>query len=134
MAYSQSDFINEIKPELKEYVGVEKASIKSRDKAMKSNSYTNPHSLRNSVTGNRAYTLDNGGVTNTIDRSALDEVAAEYITNNEATLGRKVIHEKFGIGTIVSVQDSGDDKKLTVAFDKQGVKALLLSFAKLKMV
>ena len=46
VAYSQSDFINEIKSELKEYVGVEKASIKSREKVMQSNSYTNPHSLR----------------------------------------------------------------------------------------
>jgi len=134
VAYSQSDFINEIKPELKEYVGVEKANIKNREKVMKSNSYTNPHSLRNSVTGNRAYTLENGGITNTIDRSAIDEAQEEYITNNEATLGRKVVHEKFGVGTIVAVQDSGNDKKLTVAFDKQGVKSLLLSFAKLKMV
>ena len=44
------------------------------------------------------------------------------------------MHEKFGVGTIVSVQNSGDDKKLTIAFDKQGVKVLLLSFAKLKMI
>ncbi|BCZ44335.1 DNA helicase [Clostridium gelidum] len=134
VAYPQSDFINEIKPELKEYVGVEKASIKNREKVMKSNSYTNPHSLRNSVTGNRAYTLSNGGINNTIDRSTMAEIATEYITSNEATLGRKVVHEKFGVGTIVSVQDSGNDKKLTVAFDKQGVKSLLLSFAKLKML
>jgi len=134
VAYSQSDFINEIKPELKEYVGVEKTSVKSRDRVMQSNSYTNPHSLRNSVTGNRAYTLENGGVTNTIDRNTLDEVETEYITNNEATLGRKVVHEKFGVGTIVSVLDAGNDKKITVAFDKQGVKSLLLSFAKLKMM
>ena len=134
VAYPQSDFINEIKPELKEYVGAEKASIKSRERVMQSNSYTNPHSLRNSVTGNRAYTPNNGGINNITDRSSTDEIAAEYITRSEATLGRKVLHETFGAGTIVSVQDSGDDKKLTVAFDKQGVKSLLLSFAKLKMI
>ena len=58
----------------------------------------------------------------------------EYLTAAEAIMGRKVRHEKFGIGTIVSVQDSGNDKKLTIAFDKQGVKILLLSFAKLKML
>jgi DNA helicase-2/ATP-dependent DNA helicase PcrA len=44
------------------------------------------------------------------------------------------MHEKFGKGTIVSVQASGSDKKLTVAFDKQGVKTLMLSLAKLKMM
>ncbi len=134
VAYPQSDFINEIRPDLKEYVGVKKESAKSREKIMKSNSYTNPHSLRNSVTGNRAYTLDNGGINNVIDRSTMNEIAKEYISISEATLGRKVIHEKFGKGTIVAVQDSGSDKKLTVAFDKQGVKSLLLSFAKLKMI
>ncbi|MBN7576625.1 DNA helicase PcrA [Clostridium sp. 2-1] len=134
VAYPQSDFINEIKPDLKEYVGVKKESAKSREKLMQSNSYTNPHSLRNSVTGNRAYTLNNGGINNVIDRSTMNEMAKEYISVSEATLGRKVIHEKFGKGTIVAVQDSGNDKKLTVAFDKQGVKSLLLSFAKLKMI
>jgi DNA helicase-2/ATP-dependent DNA helicase PcrA len=134
VAYSQSDFINEIKAELKEYVGVQKANIKSREKLMQSNSYTNPHSLRNSVTGNRAYTVDNGGINKVIDRSAIEEAATEYISENEATLGRKVMHDKFGKGTIVSVQASGSDKKLTIAFDKQGVKTLMLSLAKLKMM
>lgn len=135
VAYPQSDFINEIKPELKEYVGAEKASIKSRERVMQSNSYTNPHSLRNSVTGNNAYTFNKGVTSNVISKNSTDEIAAEeYITKNEATLGRKVLHEKFGAGTIVAVQDSGNDKKLTVAFDKQGVKSLLLSFAKLKMI
>jgi DNA helicase-2/ATP-dependent DNA helicase PcrA len=132
VAYPQSDFINEIKSELKEYVGVEKANIKSRASIMKSNSYTNPHSLRNSVTSNRVYTPDNGGINNIIDKSAMAAAAAEYITTSQATLGRKVVHEKFGVGTIVAVQDSGSDKKLTVAFDKQGIKSLLLSMAKLK--
>jgi DNA helicase-2/ATP-dependent DNA helicase PcrA len=133
VAYPQSDFINEIKPQLKEYIGVEKANIKSRNMVTQSNSYNNPHSLRNSI-GKGNSSVASSGITNTIDRSAMNEVAAEYLTNNEATLGRKVIHEKFGKGTIVAVQDSGNDKKLTVAFDKQGVKSLLLSFAKLKMI
>jgi len=128
VAYGQSDFINEIKPEFKEYVGTEKA--KSRDRAIQSNTYNNPHSLRNSITSKGT----NSGANNTTDTNSMSEAETEYITNDEATLGRKVVHEKFGIGTIVSVQDSGNDKKLTVAFDKQGVKALLLSFAKLKMM
>ncbi len=131
VAYGQSDFINEIKPELKEYVGAKKASAKSRDRAIQSNSYNNPHSLRNSIISKGASAISNNGSANSINRN---EVETEYITNNEATLGRKVIHEKFGIGTIVTVQDSGNDKKITVAFDKQGVKSLLLSFAKLKMI
>ena len=129
VAYPQSDFINEIKPELKEYVSSEKANIKARNSFTQSSSYNNPHSLRNSLRATGNFTVNNN-VVNPISRDA----DSQYITNNEATLGRKVVHDKFGVGTIVSVQDSNGDKKLTVAFDKQGVKSLLLSFAKLKMI
>lgn len=131
VAYPQSDFINEIKSELKEYIGVEKSNIISRDRAIQSNSYSNPHSLRNNILGNKANTAGafSSGI---VDKSAVKAAGTEYVTVNEATLGRKVVHEKFGVGTIVAVQDSGNDKKLTVAFDKQGIKSLLLSMAKLK--
>lgn len=133
MAYPQSDFINEIKPELKEYVSGEKSGIISRERIMQSSSYNNPHSLRNSM--NRSNITGSGsGSTNISNRDATQEAGAEYITNDEAALGRKVFHEKFGKGTIVAVQASGSDKKLTIAFDKQGVKSLLLSLAKLKMM
>jgi DNA helicase-2/ATP-dependent DNA helicase PcrA len=132
VAYPQSDFINEIKPELKEYIGGEKSNIISRDRVIQSNSYNNPHSLRNSVFGNKTNSASGFGVNNVVDKSAVKASGTDFITINEATLGRKVVHEKFGVGTIVAVQDSGNDKKLTVAFDKQGIKSLLLSMAKLK--
>ena len=143
VAYSQSDFINEIKPELKEYVAAEKSGMKSREGFVNKSSYNNPHSLRNTM--NR--TVSGSGLSrsregfigsgvNGINAAAahVSGGSGEYITEAEATMGRKVRHEKFGVGTIVSVQDSGNDKKLTIAFDKQGVKILLLSFAKLKML
>ena len=49
-------------------------------------------------------------------------------------MGRKVKHDKFGVGTIVSITQSGNDKKLTIAFDKQGVKMLMLSMANLEVL
>ena len=52
----------------------------------------------------------------------------------EATMGRKVKHDKFGEGTIVAVADSNGDKKLTIAFNNQGVKMLLLSKANLELL
>lgn len=143
VAYPQSDFINEIKPELKEYVAVEKAGMKSREGFINKSSYNNPHSLRNSmnrtVSGSglsRSREGVMGSGVNGINAAAahVSTGSGEYITAAEATMGRKVKHDKFGVGTIVSVQDSGNDKKLTIAFDKQGVKILLLSFAKLKML
>ena len=143
VAYPQSDFINEIKPHLKEYVAAEKAGMKSREGFVNKSSYNNPHSLRNTmnrtVAGSglaRSREGVMGSGVNGINAAAahVSGGSGEYITAAEATMGRKVRHEKFGVGTIVSVQDTGNDKKLTIAFDKQGVKILLLSFAKLKML
>ena len=137
VAYPQSDFINEIKPELKEYVANDKAKIKSRDSFVNTSSYNNPHSLRNNLTGNNqvaksGLSLSRNGFD--ITPNNMNQSSGEYLNASEATLGRKVIHEKFGVGTIVQVQDNGGDKKLTIAFDKQGVKNLMLSLAKLKSV
>lgn len=135
VAYSQSDFINEIKPDLKEYVSVEKTGIKSRESFINKSSYNNPNSLRNNMTRTVSGSGLNASRPNSIGSSSIGNVSSgDYISVAEATMGRKVMHEKFGVGTIVSVQNSGDDKKLTIAFDKQGVKVLLLSFAKLKMI
>ena len=137
VAYPQSDFINEIKPELKEYVANDKAKIKSRDSFVNTSSYNNPHSLRNNLTGNNqvaksGLSLSRNGFD--ITPNNMNQSSGKYLNAREATLGRKVIHEKFGVGTIVQVQENGGDKKLTIAFDKQGVKNLMLSLAKLKSV
>lgn len=56
------------------------------------------------------------------------------ISVDVVNVGMKVKHIKFGIGTIVSVAKSGDDVKLTIAFDKMGVKILMLGVAPLEAV
>ncbi len=48
--------------------------------------------------------------------------------------GARIVHEKFGYGRILRVQDTGDDLKLTVQFPGLGIKRLLQSYAKLKLV
>jgi DNA helicase-2/ATP-dependent DNA helicase PcrA len=53
---------------------------------------------------------------------------------SELTLGRKVNHEKFGVGTIVSVSEADGKKKLTIAFNNQGVKMLMVPPAKLELL
>lgn len=56
------------------------------------------------------------------------------LTAESVNAGMKVRHEKFGIGTIVSVSRTGGDAKLTIAFDKRGIKILMLSMAPLEAV
>lgn len=46
--------------------------------------------------------------------------------------GDRVQHAKFGKGMVVSSRPSGSDEEVTVAFDGQGVKKLLASFANLQ--
>lgn len=47
-------------------------------------------------------------------------------------IGDHVYHQKFGDGTIISVERSGDDEYVQVAFPNQGIKKLATSIAKLE--
>jgi DNA helicase-2/ATP-dependent DNA helicase PcrA len=46
--------------------------------------------------------------------------------------GMRVRHRQFGVGTIVAIEDHGDDYKVTVRFASAGTKKLLASFAGLE--
>lgn len=48
--------------------------------------------------------------------------------------GDRVKHIKFGVGTVVSVEDSGRDYEVLVNFDTAGPKKMFASFAKLKKI
>lgn len=49
-------------------------------------------------------------------------------------VGQKVRHKAWGVGTIVSAQPKGKDTMLTIAFDQEGIKKLLQSFAPIEKV
>ncbi|MBR3427498.1 MAG: UvrD-helicase domain-containing protein [Bacteroidales bacterium] len=48
--------------------------------------------------------------------------------------GMRVIHAKFGAGTVLSIDGAGANKKASVNFDHAGVKMLMLKFAKLAIL
>jgi DNA helicase-2/ATP-dependent DNA helicase PcrA len=48
--------------------------------------------------------------------------------------GMRVMHAKFGAGTILSVEGAGANKKASVHFDTAGVKMLMLKFARLAII
>jgi DNA helicase-2/ATP-dependent DNA helicase PcrA len=52
----------------------------------------------------------------------------------ELKRGHKVRHEQFGVGTILTMEGSGPDAKLTVYFDRAGSKKFIARFAKLTRV
>ena len=46
----------------------------------------------------------------------------------------RVLHQKFGQGTVVKVEGIGPNKKASVDFDESGNKMLMLKFAKLSIL
>ena len=48
--------------------------------------------------------------------------------------GQTIEHERFGLGTVVRVEGSGENVKATIRFDNVGEKQLLLRFARFKVV
>lgn len=49
-------------------------------------------------------------------------------------VGAKVKHKAWGIGTVVSIKDEVNDKQLSIAFEGQGIKKLMLSFAPIEII
>ena len=48
--------------------------------------------------------------------------------------GNVIEHQRFGVGTVLKVEGSGENEKATVEFRNAGTKQLLLKFAKYKIV
>ena len=47
--------------------------------------------------------------------------------------GLRVRHARFGGGVVVSTEGSGPSQKLTVKFDRAGVKTVMLKYANLEL-
>ncbi|MGC0783364.1 DNA helicase II [Pantoea agglomerans] len=56
------------------------------------------------------------------------------LTKNDSgfALGQRVHHAKFGEGTIINLEGSGEHSRLQVAFQGQGIKWLVAAYAKLE--
>ena len=48
--------------------------------------------------------------------------------------GCKIEHQRFGIGTVLKIEGTGENTKATVEFRNAGTKQLLLKFAKFKII
>ncbi|RXI50258.1 DNA helicase PcrA [Clostridium tetani] len=118
--YPESDFIDEISRELKENL-CERKSVKNNFVSEKSRYFND--NLKN---------FNNNIKLQGIIESKKEE--KNILREEEIKLGTKVKHSKFGLGTIVSISKVANDVKLTIAFDKMGVKILMLSVAPLEAV
>uniref|UniRef100_UPI0026074B94 ATP-dependent helicase n=1 Tax=Clostridium sp. TaxID=1506 RepID=UPI0026074B94 len=138
VSYQPSDFISEISPDLKEIIGGAKnrtTQVLKRKNAKNSQRY-NPHGLLSKTAPQDYVSATAHG-----DNSGQQSINRENVINNgmrnigsEATVGRKVRHTKFGVGTIVSKSSSNGDTLISIAFDNMGIKKLMLGKAPLEML
>lgn len=79
--------------------------------------------------------LDNGNLHQQGNPSLPRKDQTKKAQNSDGyTLGRKVIHNRFGEGTIINVDGEGDHKRVQIAFVNQGVKWLVVKLANLKLI
>ncbi|ADL51124.1 DNA helicase PcrA [Clostridium cellulovorans] len=130
--YAPSDFLTEIKEDQKEYLNSipafndgyrmqqEKPRIDYFSK-LKSEDKTD-------VFGSLEYSKSFDTA------SPIKKNEVKTLTENEAKMGIKVKHSKFGIGTIITVLKKDGKINLTIAFQNNGVKNLRLDMAPLEVV
>ncbi|TOP41094.1 hypothetical protein, partial [Vibrio parahaemolyticus] len=53
-------------------------------------------------------------------------------TDLNFSLGDRVVHPKFGSGTVVNFEGTGRQARVQVAFNEEGIKWLVTQYAKLK--
>lgn len=142
VSYAESDFINEIAPGLKEVVSEKRMGTSSTNnninfgQAFRSNK-PSPHIISNSFSSSFGARKAEAAINNILSQSYTKDdlaITKEEVDLNEVSAGRKVKHEKFGVGTIINAVKSGNDMKVTIAFDNMGIKQLMFSMAPLKLI
>jgi DNA helicase-2/ATP-dependent DNA helicase PcrA len=66
-----------------------------------------------------------------LDPAALRPASPQNVPKADLKRGQRVRHEQFGDGTILTMEGSGAEAKLTVYFDRIGSKKFIAKYAKL---
>lgn len=82
--------------------------------------------------GNRTTPLTNRPANISTPIPSADTFVASPVESLAA--GQIVIHQKFGIGKILTIEGSAEQLKANVNFDKEGQRVLLLKYAKLQII
>jgi len=86
----------------------------------------------------------NGNSGRKANRKSKKEIYYEYFENVDyedfsqenktIKVGSRIMHEKFGLGKVIQVIGSGENTKVTVVFEGNNIKQLMLKFARLKVL
>ncbi|MBZ6526869.1 DNA helicase PcrA [Aerococcaceae bacterium DSM 111021] len=119
-----SRFVSEIDQSLIEQVGQSFQTVIRSQNNMKQSRNRSSSAARNVLLSQRP----KGGSTGALKKKVTNT------SNSSYTVGDKVDHRTWGVGTVVNVKGSGSDALLSIAFDSQGIKELLASFAPISKV
>ncbi|WP_304708034.1 ATP-dependent helicase [uncultured Rikenella sp.] len=89
------------------------------------------------TSGNSAATQPPAGFRKVESRPASGTAAPQgkpLDSAGDLTIGARVAHARFGVGTVTAFEQTATDTKVTVRFEAAGVKTLLLKFAKLRLL
>jgi DNA helicase-2/ATP-dependent DNA helicase PcrA len=128
VGYAVSDFLSEIPKELKTDLN-DDGGTQSRGSF---NNVTdkvnnNPHSFRSGFYNNTKKTMA-PPATNSVEVGSGKSASKENLT-----IGVKVRHGKFGVGTVVSISSDNGETIVTIAFNNMGIKKLMLNKAGLEL-
>ena len=131
---SPSRFIAEIDTKCMSVRGKQPASYdftKKDESFFTRGSYTGNRTLPGSIKGGLRTTAH---VKTAARPTAPVASAGGFNTVTEVSVGQRILHERFGQGTVVHVENSADGKRIRVQFEHSGERLLLLKFAKIKLL
>ncbi|MGO1931640.1 MAG: 3'-5' exonuclease, partial [Ruoffia tabacinasalis] len=119
-----SRFVSEIDQSLIEHVGQSFQTVIRSQNTRQQGRKRSSQAARNVLLSQRP----KGGSTGALKKKVTNNSDTNY------TVGDKVDHRTWGVGTVVNVKGSGSNALLSIAFDSQGIKELLASFAPISKV
>jgi DNA helicase-2/ATP-dependent DNA helicase PcrA len=75
-----------------------------------------------------------GGNFRPVNRAVPPRPMATDVDAGDLREGVRIEHQRFGIGTVIKIEGTGENMKATVEFRNTGTKQLLLKFAKFKIL
>lgn len=133
VSYAQSDFLNEIDSNLKEYINIKKQynnlGNRENNRSTSFNGNSNGLSLIPKKINTSSLEISTAREIETKTKVEIQTLKEEF-----AKMGVKIRHSKFGVGTIVSVSKKEGYTYLTIAFVNNGVKNLRMDMAPLEIV
>lgn len=130
VGYAESDFVLEIPKDLRENVSL--SLNKNRYTGTNYNRFSDSFNTRKIDIPPKKNIFSNHQQ-NIVNEDLIPK-GVKLLTEADAAMGIKVKHNKFGIGTIVSISKSDGNTNLTIAFSNMGIKTLRLGLVPLELL